>query len=400
MSTSNAPLTYPFPSPPDLYQPSPEYAALRSERPVARVSTDDGRPAWLVMGHAEVRTVLTDPRFSRAAASAPGMPDFGLGSVAAESMLGMDPPEHTRLRRLVAPAFTARRIGALRPRVEAIVADLLDAMAAEQPPVDLVEHLSLPLPVQVICELLGVPVADRDRFHAWSDGILAGVNRDPAVIRESFDQLGAYLAGLIGAKRREPADDLLTVLIAARDDQDRLSELELVRLGITLLVAGHETTANQLNMFLLTLLRYPEELRRLREDPGLLPGAVEELMRFVQLGEGGGLIRVTTEDVELAGISIPAGSAVIPAMAAANRDPAVFPDPDRLDLERRGNPHLGFGAGVHHCLGAQLARLELQVALEGLLRRFPNLRVAVPDSQLRFKPGMILRSLEALPVVW
>jgi cytochrome P450 len=400
MSTTQQPVDFPLPPPPDLYHPSPSYAELRAQSPVSRVRLPDGALAWLVMGYAAVRTVMTDRRFSRAAASAPGSPDLGLGAVAAQSILGMDPPEHTRLRKLVAGAFTNRRVTALRPRVEEIVAELLDGMAAKPRPVDLVEHLSLPLPVQVICELLGVPTADRDRFHAWSDAMMGGMDRDRAEIMEGFVTLGAYLAGLIEAKRREPADDLLTALIAARDDDDRLSEFELVNLGVSLLVAGHETTANQLNMCLLTLLHHPEELRRLREDPALLPTAVEELLRFVQLGVGGGMVRVTTEEVELGGVTIPAGEAVIPVGPAANRDPAAFPEPDRLDLTREPNHHLAFGAGVHHCLGAQLARMELEVALGGLLRRFPDIRVVVPDSELRFKQGMILRSLETLPVTW
>jgi cytochrome P450 len=225
--------------------------------------------------------------------------------------------------------------------------------------------------------------------------------RDPKEIESAFGDLAAYFGGLIAAKRAEPADDLMTALIAARDIEDKLSERELVTLSLGLLIAGHETTANQINMFLLTLLRHPEELVRLRTEPETIPRAVEELMRFVQLGEGGAsLPRVTTEDVELGGVTIPAGSPVLPALSAANRDPAAFDQPDRLDLSRTDNPHLGFGAGVHHCLGAQLARMELQEALRGLLRRTPALRVAVPESELRFKSGMVVRSLEALPVTW
>jgi cytochrome P450 len=401
MATTQRPLEFPFPDPPDLYHPPPVYAELLPDTPVSRATMPDGKQVWLVMSHAGVRTVMTDQRFSRAAAVGPDAPDAGLGAVAAESILGMDPPEHTRLRRLVGRAFTARRVAELRPRIEQITEELLDAMATKPRPVDLVENLSLPLPVQVICELLGVPVADRERFHAWSDAMLGSIKRDPAEIMGAFRQIGAYLAELIEAKRREPADDMLTALIAARDEHDRLSEKELVNLGVALLVAGHETTANQLNMCVLTLMRYPDQLRRLQEDPNLMPVAIEELMRFVQLGGGGGgMVRVTTADVEVCGVTIPAGEAVIPLSPAANRDPSVFSDPDRLDLGRQSNPHLAFGAGVHHCLGAQLARVELEVALGALLRRFPGLRVVVPDAELRFKSGMILRSLEALPVTW
>jgi len=263
-----------------------------------------------------------------------------------------------------------------------------------------VEHFSLPLPVRVICELLGVPAGDQHIFHGWSDTIMADAGHDPADIRAAMGKLAAYFGQLIADKRAAPADDLMTALIAARDEGDRLTEAELVNLCFGILIAGHETTANQINMFLLTLLHFPEEYARLAASPALVPQAVEELMRFVQLGEGAGLPRVTTEPVELSGVTIPAGAAVFTSMAAANRDESVFEHPDRLDLTREIAQHLSFGAGAHHCLGAQLARMELQEALSGLLRRLPGLRVAVPDAALRFKAGMIVRSLESLPVTW
>jgi cytochrome P450 len=394
------PLAYPFPPPPSLYEPSPEFAHVRDERPVAQVTMPDGRPAWLVTGYAEVRQVLVDQRFSRAAATGPDALSTGL-TIANDSILGMDPPEHTRLRRLVARAFTARRVEELRPRAAKLVDSLLDGIETRPRPVDLVEHFSLPLPVQVICELLGVPAADRPTFHAWSDTLMADWQRDQAEVDAAFEQMTAYFSGLIATKRAEPADDLMTALIAARDEQDRLSEHELVNLSLGLLIAGHETTANQINMFVLTLLHHPDEWARLRSDPGAIPAAVEELSRFVQLGENSvSLPRVTTENVELGGVTLPAGAFVLPAIGAANRDPSAFADADRLDLDRVDNAHLGFGAGVHHCLGAQLARMQLQEALRGLLRRLPDLRVTVPDSELRFKSGMVVRSLEALPVTW
>ena len=251
--------------------------------------------------------VLVDPRFSRAEAAKPGVPDPGLGQVSADSILGMDPPEHTRLRRLVAGAFTARRVQALRPRVTEIVDELIDRLCAMRQPVDLVENFSLPLPVQVICELLGVPAQDRHLFHAWSDSILGDTSRDPGEVQAAFGQLAGYFQQLIVRKRTQPADDLMTALIEARDAQDRLSEEELVHLCLTLLVAGHETTANQINMMLLTLHEYPEQLARLRDRPEGIPQAVEELMRFVQLGAGGGgLIRVATEEVVLGDACPPA----------------------------------------------------------------------------------------------
>jgi cytochrome P450 len=399
-ATPPEPIPFPFPSPPSLYDPAPEYLRLLENRPVAQVRLPDGKPAWLVTRHADVRQVLIDPRFSRAAASGPDAPQVGL-SIANDSILGMDPPEHTRLRKLVARAFTARRVEELRPRVAKIVDELLDEIGTLPRPVDLVDHFSLPLPVQVICELLGVPAGDRHTFHSWSDTLMGDWQRDPTEVQGAFDALSRYFEGLIAGKRAEPADDLMTALIDARDSQDRLSERELVTLSLGLLIAGHETTANQINMFLLTLLRNPDGLARLRADPDAIPRAVEELMRFVQLGDGGAsLPRVTTEEVELSGVRLPAGSAVLPVLAVANRDPAAFDEPNLLDLSRTDNPHLGFGAGVHHCLGAQLARMELQEALRGLLRRLPDLRLAVPESELGFKSGMVVRSLEALPVTW
>jgi cytochrome P450 len=401
---STATVKFPIPPAPTLYHPSPQLAELRASQPVARVTLEDGTMGYLVTRYADVRQVLIDPRFSRAAANArgPGASETGIAILAAESMNAMDPPEHTRLRRLVAGAFTARRVEELRPKVRALVDELLAEMAALPRPVDLVEHFSLPLPVRVICELLGVSPEDQHIFHAWSDTIMSDASRDPQEIRATIENLIEYFTKLIADKRAAPADDLMTALIAARDEGDRLTEKELLNLCLGLLIAGHETTANQINMFLLTLLTFPEEYQRLAASPELVGQAVEELMRFVQLGDGSaaGLPRVTTEAVELSGVTIPAGSIVVTSSPAANRDESVFPDPDRLDLSRVVTQHLSFGAGAHHCLGAQLARMELQEALSGLLRNLPGLRVAVPDSQLRFKSGMILRSLETLPVTW
>jgi cytochrome P450 len=398
----SASLTYPFPSAESIFHPSRTLSELQRSEPVAQFRTADGRTGWVVTRYQDVRTVLVDPRFSRAASFDPALnlPDTGLGQASAGSILSLDPPEHTRLRRLVAGAFTARRVESLRPRAAEIVGELIDELTKQPQPVDLVEHFSLPLPVKVICELLGVPAEDRHVFHRWSDAVLGDVTADPARIAEAFGRLNAYFRKLIAAKREQPADDLMTALIEARDERDRLSEDELVRLCQTVLVAGHETTANMINLFLLTLHENPEQLDRLTQQPEAVPQAVEELMRYVQLGESSGLVRVTTEDVELAGVRIPAGSAVVPMMTVANRDPALFEDPDKLDVSRPGGAHLGFGAGVHHCLGAQLARMELQEALRGLLSRLPGLRVDVPVAELRFKNGMIVRSLHELPVRW
>jgi cytochrome P450 len=382
-------------------RPGPEFRALLQGRPVARAQLPDGSVGWLVGGYEEVRQVLVDQRFSRALAVAPGRSLQGTDVAAAGSINGLDPPEHTRLRTLVASAFTVRRVEALRPRVAGIVAELIDTFRDQPQPADLVAGFSLPLPVQVICDMLGVPAQDVDQFHAWSDTVLGDWERESDQILPALAELYGYFARLIEVKRAEPADDLMTALIAARDEGDRLSEEELTVLGCSLLIGGHETTANQINMSLLTLLDHPAELAKLRADPALIPGAVEEFMRYVRLG-GGALppARVTTEDVLLGGVTIPAGEAVLPLFATANRDPSVFSNPDLFDVTRAPMNQLAFGAGAHHCLGAQLARLEMQEAFRGLLSRLPGLRLAVPASELQFKPGMALHTLRELPVSW
>ena len=379
-------------------QPVPEIRIISGDRPVFRADLPGGRIVWLVSGYDNVRQMLIYQRFSRALAVAPGRARQGFEMFAAGSINGMDSPEHTRLRKLVASAFTARRVEALRPRVAGIVNGLIDAMARPQP-ADLVAGFSLPLPAQVICEMLGVPAADTNQFHAWSDTILGDWQRDSDEIMTALAGLYGYFGALIETKRARPADDLMSALIAARDDSDRLSEQELTVMCCTVLIGGHETTANQINLSLLLLLDHPGEVAKLRADPELIPGAVEELLRCSRLG-GLAPARVTREDVAIGGVTIPASEQVIPLFATANRDPSVFIDPDRFAVTRDAASHLSFGAGMHHCLGAQLARVELQEAFRGLIGRLPGLRLAVPASELEFKPGMAIHSLRELPVLW
>ena len=381
-------------------QPLPQIRRLVGNRPAVRVELPDGTLAWLVIGFEEVRQVLVDQRFSRAAAVAPGRPLQGTEMFAAGSINGSDPPEHTRLRRLVTSAFTARRVEALRPRVTSIVNRLIDVLLRQPQPADLVAGFSLPLPVQVICEMLGVPPEDMEQFHAWSDTVMGDWNRDADVIMPALLDMYGYFSRLIALKRDEPADDLMSALIAARDQSDRLTEDELTMLGCTILLGGHETTANHISLSLLMLLDHPAELAKLRADPSLIPGAVEELLRYVPLGFGLPPARMATEDVQLGDVTIAAGEVVLPLFAAANRDSSAFSNPDQFDVLRPPANHLAFGAGVHHCLGAQLARLELQEAFAGLICRIPGLRVAVPASDLKFKQGMAIRSLSELPVSW
>jgi cytochrome P450 len=380
-------------------QPVPEIAAIGGDQPVFRAELPDGRIVWLVSGYENVRQMLTDQRFSRALAVAPGRAQPGFEMFASGSINGMDPPEHARLRKLVASAFTARRAEALRPRVASIVNELIDAMLGRPQPADLVAGFSLPLPARVICEMLGVPAEDTGQFHVWSDAVMGDWQRDSDEIMTALAELYGYFGRLIEVKRAQPADDLMSALIAARDDADRLSEAELTVMCCTLLIGGHETTANQINLSLLLLFDHPGEVAKLRADPALIPAAVEELLRYTRLG-GLAPARVTREDVAIGGVMIPAGEQVIPLFATANRDSSVFTDPGRFDVTRDAASHLSFGAGVHHCLGAQLARVELQEAFRGLIGRLPGLRLALPADELEFKPGMAIHSLRDLPVLW
>jgi cytochrome P450 len=399
MTAEDSPVKIAFAAP-STDQSVPMFRKFLQGRPLVRAELPDGSLAWLVGGYDEARQVLVDQRFSRELAVAPGRSLQGTEVFAAGSILGLDPPRHTRLRKLVASAFTPRRVEQARPRVAGIVTELIDAVLAKPPPADLVSSFSLPLPVQVICEMLGVPASDLDRFHAWSDAILGDWERDSDMIMTALVELYNYLAGLIAIKRADPGDDLMTALIAARDREDKLSEEELTMMGCALLIGGHETTANQINVSLVTLLEHPDQLARLRAEPDLIPGAVEELMRYVRLGDGLPPARVAAQDVRLGDELIRAGETVHPLYASANRDPRAFSDPNRLDVGRPAASHLGFGAGPHHCLGANLARLELQEAFRGLITRVPGLQLAVPARDLRFKPGMALHSLRELPVRW
>ncbi|MFM9368698.1 cytochrome P450 [Streptomyces sp. Da 82-17] len=391
--------TFPLPAP-DPLEPSPEYAKLRSAEPVAPLTLPDGHRAWVVTRHEDVRTVLADPRFSKAALTEPDAPRLLPIAKGSKSIFTMDPPEHTRLRKLVTKAFTVRRIDRLRPEVAEVGARLLDTMAAEGSPGDLIRHLAQPLPITVICKLLGVPYEDHERFRVWTDVMLSVSAHSHETVMEARVSLNAYLTELIAAKRKEPADDLLTVLIEAREEGDRLSEEELLAFGHTLLVAGYHATTGEITGALITLLRKPELWEQLRADRSLVPGAVEELLRFSLAGGGAGAMRIATEDLELGGARIRKGDAVLPAITSANRDPDAFDRPEEVDLTREHNPHLTFGHGLHHCLGAQLGRIELQVALEEMLDRFPGLRLAVPVDELVWVRGMAFKRPETLPVAW
>jgi cytochrome P450 len=380
------------------YQDPPGFfARLRESRPVAPVPMPGYGRAWIITRYADVRAVLTDPRLAKDVHQWPGggrsRPSEATGVYA--HMLHADPPDHTRLRRLVQKVFTPRR-AALRPRAEEIAAGLLDEMAAARGDVtDLLDAYARPLPIAVLCELLGIPEADR----AWIAVTVAAYD-ERAEHQRVERELAAYFTELIAAKRAEPGDDLVSALVVARDNAgaaDGLTGNELLSTVFLLVMAGFDTTVNLIASGTLALLTHPHEMTRLRQDPSLLPAAVEELLRFTSPVNHAN-DRFTTEDVPVGDVVIPAGEWVLPATSSANRDPAQFPDPDRLDLGRDTSGHVAFGHGVHHCLGAPLARMEAEVAMGALLARFPEISLAVLPEELRWRPVSLMNGLESLPV--
>ncbi|MGH8910520.1 MAG: cytochrome P450 family protein [Egibacteraceae bacterium] len=385
--------------------PYPFYARLREEAPVCRVRLPDKRDAWLIARHTDVAAALKDPRLVKDRRNAmspeqlrrqPWVPTFAKPLL--RNMLDVDGADHARLRALVHKAFTPRRVEQMRERVQALTDELLDT-ATREGRIDLIRQYALPLPTTVIAWMLGIPETDRLRFHRWTSRIVAaaGSRRTGLAALQSLLAIMRYLRRQITARRTDPRDDILTALVQAEDAGDRLDEDELLAMVFLLLIAGHETTVNLIGNGTLALLCHPDEMVRLRDDPGLIATAVEELLRYASPVETA-TERYAREDLEIAGVAIPRGGLVLAALASANRDHRQFPRPDTLDLTRHPNPHLAFGAGVHYCLGAPLARLEGQIAIATLLRRLPDLRLTAPPETLRWRPGLILRGLEALPV--
>ncbi|TVL89364.1 cytochrome P450 [Streptomyces sp. SAJ15] len=401
---SQQPVLLPYADPAFVADPFPFYRQLREEGPVRRAVIAGGLDAWLVTRYADGIAALSDPRLSSDVRDAADprlmerLPTTELPSLMS-NMLRSDPPDHTRLRRLVSKAFTVRRIADLRPRVQEIADRLLDAVVPAGR-ADLVADFALPLPVTVISGLLGVPVEDRHDFQRWTDDMLLRGPEvpDPATVDAAWRQMRGYLTGLLAAKRARPRDDLLSALIAARDEEQRLTEDELIATALLLLVAGYVTTVGLIGGGIAALLADPRQLALLRDDPELLPGAVEELLRY----DGPispGIARFAREDVEIAGVTIPRGATVLVASAIADRDPDRFSDPEHLDVTRQDYGHLAFGHGVHYCLGAPLARLEGQIAIGTALRRLPGLALAVPPSELRWRAGGLRNPLR-LPVTF
>jgi cytochrome P450 len=390
----------PFADPAVLADPHPALAAMRESAPVHRIDMRMGLPVWMVTRYDDVLAALSDPRLSNDPHHAGALSEVLRGDLLSRSMLGTDPPEHTRLRRLVSKAFTARRVEGLRPRIQEITDALLDRITARGS-AELVGEFALPLPITVIGELLGVPAADRERFRIWTDEMLDrpfDVGTDLARVTAAREQMHGYLAELVAAKRAHPADDLITDLVAATDEGERLDAQELLAMIFLLLIAGYVTTVSLIGNGTLALLRQPDQLDRLRTDPSLVPQAVEELLRF-DGPVNPGLTRYALEDLEIGGVPIPRGDMVLLAIAAADRDPHRFPDPDRLDVGADPG-HLAFGHGLHYCLGAPLARLEGQVAFTALLSRLPDITLAAREDQLRWSSGGVLRGLRELPITF
>ncbi|MFE6199994.1 cytochrome P450 [Streptomyces sp. NPDC057838] len=398
MTDTTAPVVFPQ-SRTCPYHPPTAYEPLRAERPLTRVTLYDGREAWLVSGHAAARALLADPRLS-SNRDRPGFPSptkrFAGIRNRRTALLGVDDPEHRTQRRMVVGDFTFKRAVELRPRIQRIVDERLDAMIAQGPPADLVSAFALPVPSMVICALLGVPYADHDFFEAQSRRLLRGP--ETSDVLDARDRLEAYFGELIDRKRKDPGTGLLDDLVQRQLGEGALDREGLIALALILLVAGHETTANMISLGTFTLLRHPERLAELRADPELVPAAVEELMRLLSIADG--LLRVAVEDVEVAGTTIRAGEGVVFATSVINRDETVYAEPDTLDWKRPARHHVAFGFGIHQCLGQNLARAELEIALRTLFARLPALRLAAPAEEIPFKPGDTIQGMLELPVTW
>ncbi|QFZ72767.1 cytochrome P450 [Streptomyces fagopyri] len=381
------------------YHPPTAYDPLREARPLSRVSLYDGRSVWVVTGHRTARDLLTDPRLS-SDRTRPAFPmpteRFASARDRRVALLGLDDPAHHTQRRMLVPSFTLKRIGSLRPRIQETVDRLLDAMEEKGPPAELVGDFALPVPSMVICALLGVPYADHEFFEEQSRRLLRG----PAAAdtQDARDQLDAYFGSLIDHKQKQPGDGLLDELIQDRLREGAVDREELISLATILLVAGHETTANMISLGTFTLLRHPEQLAELRTEPTLVPAAVEELLRFLSIADG--LLRVATEDIEVAGATIRADDGVVFSTSVINRDEHTFPEPDALDWHRSARHHVAFGFGIHQCLGQNLARAEMEIALLSLFDRLPGLRLDAPADDIPFKPGDTIQGMLELPVTW
>ena len=390
---------------PEFFQdPQTFQAALRAEAPAKLVVTPNGFRVWVISRYEEAKAVLADPTVQknsagmRVAMDGNKTDDHEAREFApdlSQHMLSMDPPDHTRLRRMVTKAFTARRIEQMRPRIEEITAELLGKLTTGDE-VDLLDVFAFPLPITVISELLGVDDEDREQFRRASNTLIASSGAEAT--QAAGQWMAGYLMKLVAAKRATPGEDLLSALIETSDDSDRFSEQELVSMAFLLLVAGHETTVNLIGNGVLALLTNPEQLERLKADPSLMAGAVDEFLRF-RSPVNMSTFRFTTEPVVVGDVTIPADQLVLVGLGSANRDEDRFEHADELDITRPVGGHLAFGHGIHYCLGAPLARLEGEIAFRGLLKAFPDLKLAASTSELQWRISILIHGLEKLPVV-
>ena len=406
MTLSTAPAPLPVEPPAGCpFDPPAEFGTLRTTEPISKISLADGSWAWLATRYSDIRAILGDTRFS-SDTTVPGYPLSGMtggANTANRGFIRMDPPEHTRLRRMVTREFMVKRVEALRPEIQRITDELCDAMeraeGRAEGGVDLVEALALPVPSLVISLLLGVPYDDHDVFQSLTGKLLSRTIADDE--RESARrELRDYLDQLVTGKEAAPGDDILGRLIVEQQQTGAISHDDVAAFAALLLIAGHETTANMIGLSALTLMRDTESAERLRQEPALIRGAVEELLRFHSIIRNGPR-RVATADIEIGGHLIRAGEGVVVAVPSANRDESVFADADRLDVSRpNAQHHVAFGYGIHQCLGQALARVELQVVIGTLLRRFPDMRPAVPVDEIPFRTDMAIHGCHALPVTW
>ncbi|TCC35647.1 cytochrome P450 [Kribbella speibonae] len=400
MTDSDQLVNYPIP-PVDAIEPPPEWEQLRQQCPVAHVRLPSGDQAALLTRYDDVRQVLSDARFARTAEGAARVSAEGAG-VFDKRRPGVPQSAdgHQRWRRMITKWFTAKRMAALRPSIEAMADELVDAMIAGGKPADLKANLGFPLPVWVICELLGVPASDRERFSYWSDTFLNLSRYTAADMEAAQAEFTAYMTGHVVAKRAEPGTDLLSDLITGTDSAgERLSDDALVSTGMGLLIAGHETTTNMIGKMMAMLLADRGRWEQLLAEPELVRTAVEEALRY-DANAGFGMIRYVSEELELSDGVLPAGTTAICSMASANRDERIFTEAADMDLTRSPNVHLAFGAGPHSCIGQSLARTELQVVLEVLLRRLPTLALAVPPAELPLVEGLLVGGLREVRVIW
>jgi cytochrome P450 len=382
------------------YRPPMEYERARAEHKPIRIKLATGQEAWLITSYDQVRAVLNDRRLS-SDRSHPGYPYFipvPEQFKTNASFLGMDPPEHDVHRRMITKEFTYRRVQQMRPRVQQVVDDCLTAMLAAGPPTDLVQALSLPVPTAVIGELLGVPYQDHELFHERTK-LMMGGDRSAEERMAGLIELEEYLRKLIFAKEREPGDDLLSRLVMRYAEAGMLDYDQLTSLARLLLIAGHETSANMISLGTLTLLHHPDQLAELKRDPGLALNASDELLRYLAVADLA-TSRIAMTDIEIGGVTVRAGEGIIALSLAANRDATAFDDPDRLDLHRDASQHVAFGYGLHHCIGADLTRLELEVVFGALFQRVPGLRLAKPMDQLPYKDGAVMYGVYEMPVTW